>query len=215
MYDNIFDVIDSEEKAYWLGFIYADGYIASITNAKKKSFRIEVSLNENDKNHLEKLSTFLGISKEVKIYKTNYPRKNRARLFFNNKIIWNKLNNLGCKPNKSLTLEFPNINIFSNIYLIKHFIRGYVDGDGCIYIGKDYNSLKITGTYNFLNNIQLNLPLENINKIWKKKNANVFDLTFNNKRGLYILNYLYKDATIFLDRKYIKYKEYCRLYEES
>ena len=65
-----------------------------------------------------------------------------------------------------------------------------------------------------LNNIQINLPLETLNKIWKKKNANVFDLTFNNKRGLYILNYLYKDANIFLNRKYIKYKEYCRLYEE-
>ena len=73
----------------------------------------------------------------------------------------------------------------------------------------------IVKSYNFLNNIQFNLPLESINKVWKKKNANVFDLTFNNKRGLYILNYLYKEATIFLDRKYIKYKEYCRLYEES
>lgn len=45
--------------------------------------------------------------------------------------LWNTLNNYGCIPNKSLTLKFPDESIFKSKDLIRHFIRGYFDGDGC------------------------------------------------------------------------------------
>ena len=48
-----------------------------------------------------------------------------------------------------------------------------------------------------------------------RKVNNIYSLTFNKKRGLYICKYLYQESKIFLERKYQKYKEYCRLYEES
>jgi hypothetical protein len=125
------------------------------------------------------------------------------------------LNNYGCTPKKSLTLKFPNINIFENKNLIRHFIRGYIDGDGCIsYCDKKHKhmTLRILGTKDFLNILQKYLPLEKKNKLHKKNN--IYDLSFQKGRGKYILDYVYKDATIFLDRKLEKYKEYCRLYQE-
>ena len=215
----IFDSINTEEKAYWLGFIYADGNLSNkdkiFEKTKKSVYRIEVSLCADDILHLEKLRIFLGIEKPLKLSKASF-RKERCRLYFNDKHMWNILNSYGCTPIKSLTLKFPNIKIFKNKNLIKDFIRGYIDGDGCIsYCDKDHSemTLRILGTKHFLENLQKQLPLEKENKLSKK--INVYDLSFQRGRGLYICNYLYKNAKVYLDRKYKRYKEYCRLYEES
>ena len=216
---NFFEIIDTEEKAYWLGFFYADGNISDMKSYLKKSgkyvYRMEVSLMASDIEHLNKLKNFLGYEKELKISKAG-DRAERCRLYFNDKHMWNILNSYGCTPIKSLTLKFPNIKIFKNKNLIKDFIRGYIDGDGCIsYCDKDHNemTLRILGTKHFLENLQKQLPLEKENKLSKK--INVYDLSFQRGRGLYICNYLYKNAKVYLDRKYKRYKEYCRLYEES
>lgn len=225
--ETVFDCINTEEKAYWLGFIFADGNIANAKRLKeinnKASYRLEVSLQSSDIDHLNKLKTFFKWEGVVKISKTNYKRKDRCRLYFNNKHIWETLNAYGCTPNKSLTLKFPNIEIFENKELIKHFIRGYIDGDGCIsYLQKDHTkmSLSLLGTVDMLTNIQKHLPIERPNKIWLTsgsiiKPSNVYTLSFNLWRGYYVTKYLYENSTIYLNRKYEKYVEYCRLYEKS
>lgn len=220
--ENAFDSIDNEEKAYWLGFIYADGNVSdyeTIYKTRHKAvYRIEVSLKSDDIGHLEKLKKFLGWEGKVKISKTNFTRSDRCRLFFNSKHMWHVLTAYGCTPKKSLTLVFPDLSIFKDKTVVPHFIRGYVDGDGCIsYLAKDKKkmALSILGTKSMLTGIQQNLPLERSNKLWKSTNNNVYDLTFNLWRGYYVCNVLYKNATIYLDRKFNKYKEYCRIYEES
>jgi len=57
---DIFDNIDTEEKAYWLGFIYADGNISDMESYLRKSgkyvYRMEVSLKADDIDHLNKLN---------------------------------------------------------------------------------------------------------------------------------------------------------------
>jgi hypothetical protein len=222
--ETVFDKIDTEEKAYWLGFIFADGNISDAYKLKEKTkksiYRIEVSLKSDDINHLEKLKEFLKWQGTVKINKTNFSRCDRCRLYFNNKHIWETLNSYGCTPRKSLTLKFPNLTIFNDKNLIKDFIRGYIDGDGSISyltykkINKKAMYLRILGTEDMLINIQKNLPLERSNKIWRRDGENVYDLAFNHWRGYYVCNHLYKNATIYLDRKFNRYKEYCRLYEE-
>jgi len=60
--ENIFDVIDSEEKAYWLGFIYADGYIASapLNPNVRTEYSFELSLASFDFKHLQKFADFIG-----------------------------------------------------------------------------------------------------------------------------------------------------------
>lgn len=209
----IFDNIDSEEKAYWLGFIYADGNIASL-NYKKIRYEFELTLKEEDHNHLIKFCKFIKSNKLPVVSKSGklFSYK-RSRVCFANKHYWNTLNNYGCIPKKSLVLKFPNINIFKDKSLIKHFIRGYIDGDGCIsYKNKEHTdmTLSILGTREFLSELQKNLPLERENKIFTENN--IFKLVYNGSRGKYILNYLYNEATIYLERKYLRYKEYCRLY---
>jgi hypothetical protein len=220
---NYFDSIDTEEKAYWLGFIFADGNISKpykMVNGKQKNgtYRLEVSLCSEDYEHLDKLRVALNIDKPLNVTKTNYAYSQRCRLYFQNKHMWSTLNSYGCTPQKSLTLRFPNPNIFKDKKLIKHFIRGYVDGDGCLSFA-DKNrkeaQLQILGTEQFLTELQHWLPLEFENKIYSKEGANVKALVFNQKRAFYVANYLYKDATLFLERKQNRYKEYCRLYLEE
>ena len=216
---DIFDNIDTEEKAYWLGFIYADGNISDMKSYLKKSgkyvYRIEVSLMASDINHLNKLKDFLGYEKEIKISKAGN-RHERCRLYFNDKHMWHRLNEIGCTPVKSLALKFPEKSIFKTDELIRHFIRGYVDGDGCIsYCDKAHTAmtLRILGTKHFLENMQYNIPLEKDNKITKKDN--IYEVTFQRGRGVYVCNFLYKNCEVYLERKLNRYKEYCRLYEES
>lgn len=56
----------------------------------------------------------------------------RCRWEIVNKHLWEVLYNYGCTPRKSTTLQFPELSIFQSPDLIRHFIRGYFDGDGCI-----------------------------------------------------------------------------------
>ena len=216
---NFFDSIDTEEKAYWLGFFFADGYISKSSRLytrklKNGCYAIEISLKGDDIQHLKKFADAINYQKEIKISKASF-NATRCRLSFNNKHMWQILNNYGCTPQKSLTLKFPDINIFKTKDLIFHFIRGYVDGDGNIgFKNKEHNymQLRILGTKDFLENLQKNLPLEYNNKLHKK--VNIYELTFNDRRGKYVCNLLYSNAKIYLERKYLKYKEFCRLYQE-
>ena len=59
--ESIFDIIDNEEKAYWLGFIFADGYISSspLRSDKKSRYDFEISLKASDVDHLHKFNKFM------------------------------------------------------------------------------------------------------------------------------------------------------------
>jgi hypothetical protein len=218
--EHYFDSIDTEEKAYWLGFIYADGNVSKPTRKVgdkiKAYYRIEVSLKEDDLEHLEKLRMALDMEAPVKTSHTNFKQSTRARLGWNSKHMWEVLNSYGCTPCKSLTLTFPNIDIFKDKRLIRHFIRGYVDGDGCIsYCDNDHKRahLSILGTESMLSNIQHWLPLQYELQLFEK--SNVKQLAFVGKTAFYIENYLYKNSSVKLDRKYNRYLEHCRLYLEE
>ena len=136
----------------------------------------------------------MGSNKDnVKISKVKVNNKEftRCRWSIVNKHLWFTLYKLGCVPNKSLILKFPKLSIFLNPKdLVKHFVRGYIDGDGCIsYVKtnpKDINSnyspsVSILGTKDFLTVLSYymrrfspeNLLIENTNK------ENSSGLTYN------------------------------------
>jgi hypothetical protein len=133
---DIFESIDSYEKAYWLGFILADGSIV-------EKNRLQIALQLSDKNHLEKFSKFLSSDCTVREFnKTNHPfciysvGHIKLRIDLENKgIIVNK-------SNKPYTLWVPEEKY------IKSFLNGYLDGDGSIRLNEDYlkktNSLRCT-----------------------------------------------------------------------
>lgn len=198
-FDNtVFDCIDTEEKAYWLGFLYADGNVSSTIN------NIEVSLSIVDLDHLEKYRKFLKNSSEVKVGKITLNGKEfqRCRLSVTNKYFKNRLIELGCIPNKSLKLSFPQ-GIFTEDSLKYHFIRGYVDGDGCISFSRTGRLiLNMVGTKEFLSEILAIFPefseLEKDSR-WKH---NTFYIRCWGEKAEKVLTKLYKNANIYLQRKY-------------
>ena len=211
--ENCFDSMNSEEQFYWLGFMYADG------NISKEGNRIEIRLSINDINHLEKFRKFLQLTTKIRTGETNGIKF--CHLSVRNKHLWNKLNSLGCVSNKSLILTFPKIQLFTKKEYILHFIRGYVDGDGCLSLTKDNDKIRtrisIIGTESFL--ISVNKIFGNKGYLRSKETDNyknkAFELKFSDLPSRKLARYLYENATIYLDRKYERFLEYCRLEEES
>lgn len=203
-----FDVIDTEAKAYFLGFIFADGGIH--VRQRKNSTRLEKSLKinllEKDKEILEMLKQELQYSGPISILKgkqfispTNnqvYIRGTQACLYISSTKLVDSLMSYGLGNRKTyMELSMPNIPED----LIKHFLRGYFDGDGCSH----KNMIAITSkTKTLLSEIQnyfqnkCNLPFGDI-RLTKR---NVFIWTFTKESKMF-LEYLYKDANFYLSRK--------------
>lgn len=223
--ESVFDSIDTEEKAYWLGFIFADGYIGSHENCKSKTFNFELSLKGSDMEHLKKFNTFMKhIKDNVKISEVKCSDKSylRCRWSVHNKHLWYTLNSYGCTPRKSLTLKFPDESIFvesdkySRKELIRHFIRGYFDGDGCLtWANTEHTiaSISVTGTKEFLTSLQEHLNVNNLKMQTKDYSINTYTFSLGYNKAWNITHYLYNNSTIYLDRKYNIYLEYCRLYK--
>lgn len=206
--NNIFNVIDNEQKAYWLGFLYADGYVR---NGKRCS--VEIGLSEKDKNHIYKFRQFLNSDHKISFKKNKLG--NSFRISVEDPIFYEDLVRLGCTPRKSLTLRFPTENQVPKI-LHKHFIRGYFDGDGGITMTEKTKSINILGTKEFLNGIKNAVPLLQNKKLYPLKyndtNKNTFRIQFEAIKDIKcFLEYLYQDSNIYLDRKYEKYINFvCR-----
>ena len=166
----IFQHIDNEKKAYWLGFIYADG---SVYKSKdNKSHHLTIKLSSKDIEHLAKFKKDFELPHNIKIKNENSfgGGFESAMIRISSKEIVNDLINHGCIPNKTFVIQFPNID--EKYY--SHFIRGYFDGDGSISVNEDNNKqFTIVGNYDMLSTIQ-NILIKNCDvsktKIGKKKN---------------------------------------------
>lgn len=206
--ESVFENIDSEEKAYWLGFLYADGYISQgIKN------EISLSLKEEDREHLEKFRAFLKLeNKKITLKKKEMNNKiyYSYRFCLSNQKIRNDLILLGCLPRKTFKLSFPNSNQVPD-YLVRHFIRGYIDGDGCItnHITSKI-SLEILGTEQFLKGYLEKIDIKN-KKIYSFNHSAIKRIVLSGKNAIYVLDDIYKDAHIFMRRKYDRYLSLRRL----
>ena len=207
--DNYFNVIDTEEKAYWLGFIYADGYV--ITGMDK----IGISLNSIDKNHLDKFKQATLATYPINDYKekSGYGVGSiYSRILITSKQMKNDLLRLGIYENKTLILKFPTQ---VPKCLIRHFIRGYFDGDGSLTYGRKQvcgncnYSIKFTGTIEMINAIQEYLGTSvKEEQRYPERNVNNYSITIGgNQQVRKILDNLYQGATIYLERKYNRYIE--------
>ena len=197
---NYFNTIDTEDKAYFLGLIAADGHIYKNRNI------ISLSLCKEDGYDL--LTEFLkkiNSNTKINLYKdkrTDYKRKETCSIHLSSKILKESVIKLGILPDKTKNLKFP---IIKNS-LVKHFIRGFIDGDGCYYYRNNILYTSIVGTYDFLislqkiinNNIQCNMT-----KLIKHKTG-VYYLCYAHNDTKKLRNWLYENSTIYMKRK----KEY-------
>ena len=197
---HIFEKIDTEDKAYWLGFLYADGSVGSKEN------KIELSLAEQDLHHIEKFRDFIGINNKI-----SYREKTKSyRYSFRSESCKQDLVNQGCVPKKSLILKYPTYDQVPK-HLMKHFIRGYFDGDGWFTNTESCFQVGIIGTEDFIKGF-----LDNIDDINKDNKIFICHRELGAKRyvfGAYqdvlnFLNWIYQDATIYLDRKYEYYLDF-------
>ena len=209
--DNIFETIDTEEKAYWLGFIMADGGVCYTTNYYKESNkpnRLYINLSIKDYTMLEKFNKFLNYDKPIKTYipKGTYSTNEMCNVTVNSVKLCKDLGCYGIVPNKTGKEYMPSLSS----YLIRHFIRGFFDGDGSVYnsAGKTYVSFT-NGNLLFLEQLKKELAKNEIcikNKISKVKNKEAYEFKFTSKKDIEnFFNYIYKDSTIFMERKYNKF----------
>lgn len=208
--DRYFQYIDTPTKAYWLGYIYADGYVTF--NETKRLYEFGMQLQKRDIQVLIDLNKDLGgvhtISEGhfegIIHHNKNITISDSVRLRVYSKTLVEDLMSHNILCNKTYLAEYPQID---NYFI--DFVRGYIDGDGCIYIGKrDYPYISIT-SYNKWVLEYISARLHNEHKIHSKvysENPRKHRIYFwgNNAYALMELLY-YDDSVQKLDRKYQKY----------
>lgn len=193
--ENYFEKINTEDKAYFLGFIIADGCINNKTNS------IQIIQKEPDILYqFKKYIEFEGpiySSKKINICNINITSLKTK----------NDLKKLGIHSNKTMSVKYPYIPM----KLESHFMRGVFDGDGCISIHHDKRDNSDRGQVNICSGSIdfINKYVSNLVKYAKVKKNNI-----RCPKGTYyvidwggltdvenIYNFLYKDASVFLNRK--------------
>lgn len=209
-----FENIDSSNKAYWLGFIYADGYVIS---REGSNYELGIELNRNDEYHLKKFNDELGgVHKIYQKHKDLYIADNKEMSSVDSSLIRiysadivNDLQKHGIIQDKTNIADtYPEVE---GVFFMD-FLRGYIDGDGCIYVAKEFkkSQVHITSCYrNVLDYISKRLESEyGISSTVYKEKDRKHRLYISSKDVIKFLDLLYKDLNCTcLNRKYEKYLE--------
>lgn len=211
--DNYLDNIDSEDKAYFLGWLLSDGSV--------HKNEIKLKLKHGDRYIITEM-----FSKFSKGHKTTTYKNSKSMSLSSTKMV-NCLAKLGCVENKTeIGFDLPDLSH----ELFNHFVRGYFDGDGSI--GKrsarpNQLQVAICSINNiFLKQLQKKLSDFNIVSIIYKENRkdkslkrpngeystnnkDMYRLTMTtHKERLKFYEFIYNNSTIKLTRKYNKYRKY-------
>ena len=194
-----FKQINTPDKAYWLGFIAADG------NVRKDLLKLRIELNIQDYHHLEKFRDC--IQGDMPIHENKRPNNHSCYIDVNCQALNQDLLQYGITPNKSLTLQI-NWKLIP-LHLQQYFIRGYFDGDGSlnVYTARGYEEweLSFIGTQSLLQDFQHFFEIEH--KLFScGKN---YRFCYKSKQDiLHALWSFYDDDLIYLDRKRKKVLEF-------
>lgn len=217
-----FDDINSEEKAYWLGFLSADGWINK--NDKNNAGVTGIELQYCDVNHLKKFNKSIDGNYQITdrwrvcTLSNDQNKKNHMcciRIF--SLTMYNSLVNIGFSNNKSYDFHIPNIPH----NLIRHYIRGYFDGDGCLcFTNKSFHVDFTTASQILKDDIKKILEAENLNTLETNYinsfNTMMYRINMRCKQDkINFLDWIYKDCNIYLDRKYKKYLKVKKYYDDT
>lgn len=196
-----FEKIDSERKAYFLGLIIADG---SIIRGRTNCKAFALSLVEQDDYVIRDLSYEIS-GGFLRTYKTLFSyRQNMTTLKFSDAEFISNLEKLGVVPCKTEHTFFPDIPE----HLMRHFIRGYFDGDGCICFTKNKLVVSFVGSKDLIPEVFKKLfdakVIQRIPAITDR--GNFCSSSFSKRQSIInFYNYLYKDSSIYLTRKRDKF----------
>lgn len=213
--EDFFETIDTEEKAYWLGFMFADGYIINNENKYgEDQFGLSVAADSADV--IEKFKISLKATNPIR-YDTSGKKLGKQvlhKLVLTSQKTVNDLIDKGCYKNKTLILEPPK-HIPND--LIRHFLRGFFDGDGSLTRHQRKNSTHIQFTVDFTTTkpvaewIKSILGYGAVSKEQRREYTWYWKLS-GNQQVIHFYHYLYDDATIWMDRKYNKFQELLEKY---
>lgn len=212
--EDFFENIDSEEKAYFLGFLLTDGNIYLKKGKNNKNYyEISLEIAYKDIHILKTLKKVLNINNKISYRKRG--NSEFVKLSFNSNKIAHDLNKYGITPNKTKKInKLPEIQH----QFQRHFIRGLLDGDGGIYyniLNKKYYWHITFCSYNYSVcqefqercNYLLGIK-ENPAKILKDKNCNIYRVHYNKKELVkQLVTILYEDSHYYLIRKYNLFRE--------
>jgi hypothetical protein len=205
---NYFEKIDTEDKAYFLGFIGADGCVM-----KDKFNRLYLKFHQHEQD-IDILEKFLFYLNSNHVIKRDKDRPHIVSLSISDKKLISDLISHGIHFRKSLTYEFndkiPN-------HLIPHYIRGYMDGDGCVFECKNnrktevlHEGYNVIGSQSFMLGFEKYLKQNGINVISnpcnKGKNRQLSIGSFKETELFYDM--IYKNSNVKGLRKYNKAKIY-------
>lgn len=217
-----FDEINTEEKAYWLGFLSADGWINK--NDKSNAGVTGIELQYGDINHLKKFNKSIKGNYQItdrwrvcELSKNTEKKNHMCCIRIFSLTMYNSLVEKGFTKNKSFDCHIPPLKQD----LIKHYIRGYFDGNGC------FTFTDISFCINFLTASKI--LNDDIVRILETVNFHYTENTYTTEFGttMYVINinrqndklnfldWIYKDSTIYLDRKYKKYLKVKNHYKTS
>lgn len=210
---NYFEKINTEHKAYWLGFLIADGYVSD--------HGLELCLGECDKDHVEKFKTDIKSEHKISLKRTKLNDKifNAYRLHIQDEKLTYDLHQLGLNKDKSNTAQIPFDDIPKEY--MNHFIRGLFDGDGCVSrANKTGYCITICTTISeqIIHDITL-LVKEELNidvKYHISKNRNPIDIRIFKEDDVWkFYSWLYENSTVYLKRKYDKFADLRQKHEKS
>lgn len=203
----------TEKSAYILGFVMADGYLALKEDGSTQN-RLRIVVVAKDVDILYKIAAALKYRGNIAYLKHKNHDQIECNISFQNRWLLHQVKNKGIPVrNKSYTATFPD-NIPDN--MIRHFIRGIIDGDGFVSFYKRYNKIRgkhydflnigWCGTLDIVTKIKDLLPFDcSNNTVTKNHSSADYYCHIGGKKAFQICEWLYKDATIFLDRKYDAY----------
>lgn len=185
--ESYFDVIDSPEKAYWLGWVFSSGSLAEHISSVSLNF----SVRERD---LDRLIAFRNALKTEKPWRIEEPKR-IYHLRIQSRPLYDRLVTLGLRQDKYRTLVFPSD--LPKEYM-RPFLRGYIEGKGSY----SDDSLTITGATSFLNEVRTfledSLGISLMQKGYPDENSPMGRLVLYRKKDYASLfDWLYQDAIFY------------------
>ena len=223
--DNYFENIDTQKKAYWLGWLVTDGYVCSKVNSSRGSYNtnyVSLKLQDKDLNVLEDFKKDINTSVSIREVKRNKPIEytnkitnktvvinsgDQAELRFSSAKMIQDLAKYGIHQNKTYDIGFPKA-LDSKFY--SGFIAGVISGDGCVDVRKNHKGYilrcTIAGNYDLVSNIHLILSKEiNMNpdkKIMKYKgSAQLYRLELNQTETINLYKWFNQNGVKLMERK--------------
>lgn len=202
--EDAFETI-TPESAYWLGILYTDGHIGG-DNARGNN--IELSLQRGDRRHIQKFKDYMRTNSPIEDHKPAGRLASRIRI--GSKHIHDSLKIFGFTNEKSYD-AVPHESVQNN----RDFWRGCIDGDGGVYCKGTVNyathQIYISGTidtvYGFICFCETNLQLKNKKYATKHSGKCLYEVSYYGQEAIKIANLLYKDSTVYLERKHQTYLE--------